>query len=63
MWCSDYCLVGAGAEVEAGHRGRGKWRMNVTYLQDPTFCKVFRALPGGVISKGFTSHILTGGKG
>lgn len=54
MWCSDHCLVGAGAEVEAGHRGRGKWRMNVTYLQDPTFCKVFRALYAGWCNlKGF----------
>ncbi len=40
MWCSDHCLVGAGAEVEAGQRGRGKWRMNVTYLQDQTFVRV-----------------------
>lgn len=54
MWCSDHCLVGAGAEVEAGQRGRGKWRMNVTYLQDQTFCKVFRVLYAGWCNlKGF----------
>lgn len=44
MWCSDHGLVGSWVEGEFGQRGRGRWKLNTTYLLDPIFCRVMKEL-------------------